>query len=401
MKLSNLYNSFFVAACALILTTSCDISENEIKPGISFSKIYNNTSFTESYEPLDVASFSDSSYLVLAATDKWNAYLLKADMEGEFVWDLSLPEPYVNPLPQLFKQSDNVYFVCMDEFQLGTYILQVNASGGTPEVVYQNNSITYPLAAQLLQDGGWLIQGYNRESRKTTLTKVNAGFSEEWQQEYDILEDVEERIIKHLTRTGSRLPFFNGYAQGSGNSGYYYFNGFNNYTISLTFVNPADGEPMGVMNGFRDLGFINAAYSLTNGNFALSKNSYGDNYLIPQIELNERAVTSSSDLEANHFPEIDAQAPVVIKNYEVQGQEVLFYATHSKSKRIMIYAYNAADGSLLGIEYLGQTSPYEIGNITATSDGGLMVLGKTYVAGRFPRICLFKLTEEEVINIIR
>lgn len=400
MKFRSIHINLCIGIGLLYAGTSCDIRENEIEPGISFTKIYNSNSFTQVYDPLDVATFNDSSYLVLAATEAWNVYLLKADQDGEFVWDMSLPEPFVNPLPKLYQQNDNLYLVCMDEFQLGTYVLQINPSGGQAEVVYQTNEITYPLAAHLTAEGGWLFQGYNREARKTTLTKVTADFTKEWQKEYDILEDVEESIIKHLTRTGTRLPFFNGHAQGGGNSGYYFFNGFNNYTISLTFVNATDGEPLGVMNGFRDLGYINAAYSIEDGTFALSKNSYGDNYLIPQLDIDERAVSSSSDLEANHFPEIDAQAPVIIKSYELQGREIIFYATHSKSKRIMLYAYDAADGSLLGVEYLGQTSPYEIGNIVATADGGMMVLGKTFVAGRFPRICLFKLTKEEVLNII-
>lgn len=400
MKYRHTYKNFVAAISLLYLTSSCDIQENEIEPGISFTKTYNNNSFTKIYDPLDVKTFNDSSYLVLAATEAWNVYLMKADQEGAFEWEIALPEPFVNPLPTLYRQNDNLYLVCMDEFQLGTYILQINPAGGAPEVVYQTNAITYPLAAVHTNEGSWLIQGYNRESRKTTLTKVTTNFTQEWQKEYEILEDVEERIIKHLTRTGTRLPFFNGYAQGVGNSGYYFFNGFNNYTMSLTFVNTADGEPLGVMNGFRDLGYINAARSLKDGSFALSKNSYGDNYLIPMSKVNERAISSSSDLEANHFPEIDAQAPVIIKSYELQGREIIFYATHSKSKRIILYAYDASNGSLLGVEYLGQTSPYEIGNITATADGGMMVLGKTYVAGRFPRICLFKLTKEEVLNMI-
>lgn len=401
MKFRYTYKNLVAAVCLLYIASSCDIQENEIEPEISFTKIYNSSSFTEIYDPLDVATFNDSSYLVLAATKAWNVYLMKADQEGAFEWEIELPEPFVNPLPTLYQQNEHLYLVCMDEFQLGTYILQINPTDGTPEVVYQTNAITYPLAAVQTAEGGWLIQGYNREARKTTLTKVTADFTQEWQKEYDILEDVEESIIKHLTRTGTRLPFFNGHAQGEGNSGYYFFNGFNNYTMSLTFVNTADGEPLGVMNGFRDLGYINAAHPLNNGTFALSKNSYGDNYLIPMSEVNERAISSSSDLEANQFPEIDARAPVIINSYELQGREIIFYATHSKSKRIMLYAYDALDGALLGIEYLGQTSPYEIGNFTATADGGMMVLGKTYVAGRFPRICLFKLTKDEVLNMIR
>lgn len=398
MKSHFLYS---VMAGFICLTFSaCDISENEIEAGISFTKIYNSNSFTANYEPLDVSQLNDSSYLVLAATDQWNAYLLKADLDGQFEWDIRLTEPFVNPLPQLYRHHDELYMVCMDELNLGTYILRIDLSGNEPEIVYQNSGITYPLSAQLTSNGEWIIQGYNRESRKTTLSKINSAFNEEWQQEFDILEDVEEKIIKHLTRTGSRYPFFNGFAQANGNSGYYYFNGFNNYTISLTFVNPSDGETLGVVNGFRDLGYINAAYPLENGNFALSKNSYGDNYLMPQMSLNERAISSSSDLEANTFPEIDMEAPVMIKPMNIRGRDVILYATHSRSKRIIIYAYDALDGSLLGVEYLGQTSPYEIGNISATADGGLIVLGKTYVAGRFPRVALFKLSADEVQNIV-
>jgi hypothetical protein len=40
--------------------------------------------------------------------------------------------------------------------------------------------------------------------------------------------------------------------------------------------------------------------------------------------------------------------------------------------------------------------PYEIAAMTTTSDGGLAVCGITCVAGRFPRICLFKISGAEL-----
>jgi len=401
MKPIAFFNYFSLAVVFCCLFSACDISENEIEPGLSFTKIYNSSSFTESYDPLDVVALPDSAYLILSSTNSWNIHLLKVDSEGELIWTQDLDEPYVNALPQLYQQENRTYLVCMDELQLGTYVLEVNAADGSTEEVFQDRELTYPLAAHLAGDHSWLIQSYNREARKTTITEIDAEFSQQWQQEFDILEDVEEKIVKHLTRTGDRLPFFNGYAQGNGNAGFYYFNGFNNYTMALTFLNPSDGEALGVMNGFRDLGYVNAANGLSNGVMALSKNSYGDNYLAPFSQINERTVSSSSDLEANNFPEIAPEAPVILKTFELVGDEVSFYATHSKSNRIMLYAYSATDGSLLGVEYLGQSSPYEIANILQTGDGGMLVLGKTYVAGRFARICLFKLTEEEVLAIIQ
>ncbi len=50
----------------------------------------------------------------------------------------------------------------------------------------------------------------------------------------------------------------------------------------------------------------------------------------------------------------------------------------------------------LGSRYLGFSNPYEIAAMTTTSDGGLAVCGITYVAGRFPRICLFKISGAEL-----
>ncbi len=394
-------NTFVILIPAfLLLQTACDIQENEVKPGLSFTKIYNTDSFSETFYPLDVVQTIDSGYLVLAAINSWTPYLLKTNSAGEFLWDQRLPEPYVNVLSDFYELNGEIFIVCMDALNLSTYILHVNPAGGQPQVVFNSQENAYPLAAEVTPEGGWFIQSFERESRKTRISKLSADYNFEWQQDFNIMEDKEEALISHLTRTGKRLPFFNGIGQGGGNPGFYYFNGFNNFTLSLTFLNPEDGSPMGVMNGFRDLGYINAALSLSNGNFALAKNSYGDNYLLPLAEVNTHAVSSSSDLESNHFPEIDPQAPVLIHNTQLINRNMSLFATHTKSKRIAIYAYDAEDGSLQDVMYLGQTSPYEFGNLKRTEDGGLIVLGRTFVAGRFPRLCLFKLTRQEVENMV-
>jgi hypothetical protein len=399
MKKCFLFIALLLFACSCLLQ-SCDIHENEIRPGISFSRIYNTEDFTTVYDPLDISTTADSGYLMLAARDAWTPYLLKTDHKGQFAWDRALPEPYVSPLPQLFSREGGLFIICMDELNLGTYILRLNQGGGEPEVIYSDPELTYPLAASTTPEGGWLIQGFDREGRRSILSRLSPGFTEEWRAHYNILEDVEERVIKHLSRTGKRLPFFTGYAAGNGNAGYFYFNGFNNFTLSLTFVDPADGEQLGLVNGFRDLTYMNAALPLQGETFALAKNSYGDNYLLPQSQLSARDISSANELDTNNFPEIDPDARVVIRREQILGRDVLLYATHTKSKRIVIYAYDTTDGSLIGIEYLGQTSPYEMGNLVRTGDGGLAVLGKTYVAGRFTRLCLFKLTAGEVEGIL-
>lgn len=390
----------FISILAMLFFTGCDIRENEIELGLSFTKIYNTDSFTDTFYPLDVVQAPDSAYLILSATDSWTPYLLKADSEGDYDWHQTLPEPFVNPLERLYQLNDGLYMVCMDELNLSTYILELDPAGGQARIVFNSHDLEYPLAASITPEGGWLIQSFDRESRRTLLTKLTPAYDVEWQQDFDIMEDVEEKVIKHLTRTGKRLPFFCGYSQGDGNSGYYYFNGFHNFTISLTFVNPTNGETLGVMNGFRDLEYINAVQPLSNGNVALAKNSYGDNYLLPQAIVNARGVSSSADLTTNGFPELDPAARVIIKNTQIVNRDISLFATHTKSKRISLYAYDAEQGNLQNVLYLGQSAPYEVGGFDRTSDGGLVVLGRTFVGGRFPRLCLFKLTPAEIENLL-
>ncbi len=384
----------------VILLSACEIQENIAEPGISFSRVYNSNDFQASFDPLDILHTADSGYLALAATDSWTPYLLKTDQEGKLSWTSSLEEPFVSPLPELYQRNGEVFMLCMNELNLSTYILQIG-EGGNTTVVFNDQDLTYPLAASITPDGGWLILAYRKESRKTILCKLTSNYQVEWKKDFDVLEDVEEQLIRHLSRTGKRLPFFTGYAAGNGNSGFYYFNGFNNFTLALTFVNPADGEPMGLINGFRDSEYINAAVALNSGSFALSKNSFGDNFFLPSLEVNSRNIASSSELEASSFPEIASDARVIIKKVQVLNRDIHLYATNSKSNRIMLYAYDSEQATLLGVEYLGQTSPYEIGNLRMTSDGGMIILGRTFVAGRFPRLCLFKLSKEEVEAIIQ
>jgi len=384
-----------------LVFVSCDIKDNEVAPGLTFTKIYNNPAFSGDYDPLDIQQTSDSGYVVLAASDSWNVYLLKADTEGEFAWELTLPEPYVNPVSSLIEINGAYYFFCMDEITLGTYLMKIDLSGGAPEVVHSYPDITYPLHASLNPDFTMLVQSYNRDARATTLTKLDADFSIDWQNKYDVLDDAEEPIIEHLTRIGERLPFFTGHIEGAGNSGYYFLNGFYNFTLSLMFVRANDGELSGVINGFRDKGGISAATSLSNNSFALSRYDFGDNFFLPLTNIDLNGIGFSGDLEVSDFPELSSNARVILKKLTIQGKEVIIYASDTKSNQLVLYAYDAASEALLDVKYLGQTYPYKIGSFTPTSDGGMAVLGKTFVAGRFPRLAIFKLTIDEVQTLVQ
>ena len=240
-----------------------------------------------------------------------------------------------------------------------------------------------------------MLLSYDRNALASRLTKLDENFNEQWQKNYDVLEDVEEPIIAHLTRIGQRLPFFTGTA-----GTHYFFNGFVNYSFSLVFVNTSNGDQTGVINGFRDEGAISSATHIQQNKFALSRFSFGDNFIIPNLNIDMGSTGFSSELEGNEHPEMVANAPVYSDQSDINGSQVTFFATNTKNNQILLYAYDAGNGQLRGTLHLGQVNAYRAVMFQKTSDDGLIVLGSTDVAGRFSRICLFKLSQQQIINFI-
>jgi hypothetical protein len=203
-------------------------------------------------------------------------------------------------------------------------------------------------------------------------------------------DDIEEPIINHFIRTGRRFPFQVGRIPG----GLYYFNGFLNYTFSLVFTNLS--SITGVVQGQQDDGGISAAYPLGGNKFAAARFNFGDNYFLPNINLETNSISSSANLLGNTFPELTNNAPVKIKNLTIDDENVLLFASDTQSKQIGLYFYSEETGEFRSSSYVGFSNPYEIANITTTEDGGIAICGTTYLAGRFPRIFISKVSKDKL-----
>ncbi len=383
--------SISVILAASILLLSCGDEEDYI-PENSFIKIYNDESFSSSYEPMDIVQAGNAGYFILSAYDSWSTYILRVDEQGDFLWDYRLDDNYVNPIRGLYFIDSAFYFFCMDDLSLGTYLMKATDQSQTAVAERNLGYIIYPLASSKTDDG-FLIESYNRESYSTRLTKLNNDFSEVWHEEYSVEQDVEEFIIRHLTRIGDRLPFFTGQA---GNK--YFFNGYYNYSMSLLFINASDGSQTGVINGFRSESAISSAKYINGNSFALSRFDHGENFILPKIELNTTDIGISSDLTGNEHPEMTPDAFVYSEILDVNGKEIIMFATSTKGGQILLYAYDAIDGSLTGTHHLGNINPYSAIDFVKTADGGLAVLGSTNVNGRFSRIVLIKLSDKQLIE---
>jgi len=396
--------SIFIFALLILFNTACKKTE-EVSPEESFAKIYDNGELGGSFLPVDVEQTADGGYLILGEyqnedSDFYAVYLMKTDAQGNFLWEHQANTTYVNPISELIKVDTSFYFLCMDRTSLATYVMQVQDSAA-PSIVQTYGSIIYPLAVSQTPDAGYLLQSYDRNTRATRLSKLDASFNISWENTYPVLEQSEELLIEHLTKRGTNLPFFTG-SIGEGSATRYFFNGFNSFTFSMLFVNTTDGQDTGVLNGVRYKDAISSAVSLSGNQFALTMFKEGQNFVLSNSELNTAsgAVASIGDLEGNQITELSTDAQVVAKKLTINDKEVIIFASDTKSNQIVLYAYDAIEGTLLGTKYLGFYNPYEVAGFTLTEDNGLAVLGTSVVMGRFPRIALFKLSSKELSILI-
>lgn len=364
----------------------------------SFTRIYDDADFSAAYTPLDVQQTSDGGYLILASkriadSNFSGVYLLKVDKVGSIVNEVDdFDSQYVNPVGPLSLIQGAFYFICMDSNLQEAQLIKITETGefdtATPL------GLTYPVASAT--DGNsLLLLSYNNTdklmvmSQHTTSGAIAAGpsgFS------IGVGDETEEPIINHFLQGGKKFPF----SIGRMTSGSLYYNGFYNYTFSLVFASFGASDPSGVVYGQQDDGGFSAVKSLNGNTFAASRFNFGDIFLLPTTELSTNGLTIGTDLGGFTLPELAANTPVRLITLTSGESSAILYAATTQSKQIALLFYNQSDGSFVSSRYLGFSNPFEIGNLIQTADGGLVVCGVTYVAGRFPRICLFKLSKDDV-----
>ncbi len=386
---------------SVILIVSCVEETNPEFDQKSFTKIYDNNLFTTDYFPIDMVQTEDGGYLILGGrrlenTNFTGIYLMKADKEGNFVSDIEVDESFVNPIAQLAFINNTYQFFCMDPLTLQVQLAQTDTNLEAVNIAPVNGALYYPCAAQV--DGNsFVLLSYNHLDKQSVLAVLNATGAVTQSRAFTIGagEEVEEPIINHFIRTGRQYPFEAGRIQG----GLYYFNGFYNYTFSLVFTNLNQDDPNGVIQGIQDDGGLSALQPLSATKFAAARFNFGDNYLLPNVTLNPTGISSSVDLAGNTFPELEPNARVKILRASINNKNVLVYGSNTRSKQIGLYFYDEATGTFITSKYLGFSNPFEIAQVISTEDGGLAVCGTTYVAGRFPRICLIKLHPDDLEKV--
>jgi len=383
----------------LLGVVSCSEESNPEFDTQTFTSIFDNNKFDASYFPIDMRETPDGGYVILGGrkltdTSFTGIYLLKADKFGNFVKEIEVEETSVNPIADFVEYQTKYYFFCMDPLTQVAQIASVDANLDAVTITPVQGGLTYPAAAAFVENN-FVMLGYNNDDKETVISILNpdGGILESQGYTIGTGEDVEEPIINHYIRTGKQYPFEVGKTSG----GLYFFNGFYNYTFSLVFTNFGD-DPVGVVQGQQNDGGFSAVTPLNGNKFASSRFNFGSNFLLPNKELSTSGITSSTDLGGYSLPELVPNANVRILRATVDSKNVLIYGSDTKSKQIGLLFYDESTGDFISSRYLGFSNPFEVASLEQTSDEGLAVCGTTYLAGRFPRICIFKLSKDQLIS---
>ncbi|CAN5265896.1 hypothetical protein BH09BAC3_BH09BAC3_23280 [soil metagenome] len=377
-----------------VLLFSCANEADPAAEKSEFVRIYDNTRFNASYYPIDVTQTSDGGYLILGGrtlkaneftSDFPGVYLMKVDEFGNFVSDIELDQELVSPIGPILEVNGKYFFFCMKE--LTAQLIEIDLSLAIKNTMAVGGP--YPLAAGV-DNGNFLLLNYDFVNKQSVISIIGSNGNTQKSKGFTIgpNNDVNEAINDHLLRTGKQIPF----QVGRSGNGQYYFNGFYNYTLSMVFTDLNETAPSGVANGQQEKGGFSRLLSLEGNSYAAARFNFGDNYFLPLVTINPSAVSSVDMLGGNNFPELIDDAPVKIIKTIVSGKEVLIYASDTRSQQIALFFYSKTTGEFIGSHYLGFSNPFEVTNLVSTTDNGLMVCATTYVAGRFPRICLFKLS---------
>ncbi len=385
----------------ILAISSCDIGDNkDVNPADSFLRIYDSHQFDHAIHPVDVVETAGNGYLPLGNyrrddTDFLGTYVASVLEDGEFVRNTYMRDNNVHPVGKFLSLGSLHYFVSMDAVSLQAYLNQVDDSARVVSTIALG--VTYPLYAE--NDGAdqFVLLSYDTEDKTSVLSVVTTNGSITQQSAFGIGEgqDVEEPIIDHFTRTGRTLPFFAGKAS----NGSYYANSFYNYTLSLVFTDLSNDSPTGVIQGQQDEGGISGLLPLNGDSYAVSRFNFGDQYVNAVATLNSAGTSSASDIQSNPMLEWEVDATVQMATLSLNESDYIVMASTTKNQQIALHFFDNT-GNYVAVDYLGFSNPYQLGAIYVTSDNGLAILGSTQVAGKFQRLCLFKKSEEELLDIL-
>jgi len=370
--------------------------EKPDKSSLPFVKIYDDQNGNRSFSPLSMTKATvDNGYFVLSAYDGWRIHLMKMDKDGNFEWNLELPEQYVNAVPSLLNINQQLYLVCMDPLELDARILRIDENSRQVIQISHLEEVSYPLHAYYNGTDLYLMSCplssqmtviHQLSQALDTVVRVGA---------LSISANVDDLLLKHVMHTGKQYPFF---IQSTPEKDYFAVNAFYNYSFSTVFFD-SDLQFSGVYNGAAMDGGISSLHPLGSNTFALARTSGENVFMNPKAVLNPSAIAMATSIEAQGDAELNHTLPTIIRQMTILGKNYLAFLASSRSNQLVLKLYDET-GKKVKSTYLSKNVPIEACDMVFTPYGELLMLAKVRIMGSYNRIGSIKLSRSSLVKLV-
>ncbi|MBM3165408.1 MAG: hypothetical protein FJZ80_08105 [Bacteroidetes bacterium] len=370
--------------------------EKPDKSSLPFVKIYDDQNGNRSFSPLSMTKATvDNGYFVLSAYDGWRIHLMKMDKDGNFEWNLELPEQYVNAVPSLLNINQQLYLVCMDPLELDARILRIDENSRQVIQISHLEEVSYPLHAYYNGTDLYLMS-CPLSSQMTVIHQVSQALDTVVRVgALSISANVDDLLLKHVMHTGKQYPFF---IQSTPEKDYFAVNAFYNYSFSTVFFD-SDLQFSGVYNGAAMDGGISSLHPLGSNTFALARTSGENVFMNPKAVLNPSAIAMATSIEAQGDAELNHTLPTIIRQMTILGKNYLAFLASSRSNQLVLKLYDES-GKKVKSTYLSKNVPIEACDMVFTPYGELLMLAKVRIMGSYNRIGSIKLSRSSLVKLV-
>ncbi len=376
----------------LLVLSGCEINQKEILPGDSFLKIYNHPEETLAFYPEGVVQLTGGGYLFVSAVkdeesdlEYPSTQLVRTNEAGVVEW--SRTYDWLAPASDLILRGSSVLLVAMDG-QLNAFAILIDPASG--DVREQHDlEMTLPLYAYGDGQGNLVVLGYDFVSRSSWISKYNGSFKLERSNKLSVNTDLELMIQRHLNKTGEDFPFFIGEYTTNTASGYY-ISCFYNYTLRTVFLDISSLNRTGDIFSFQTDEAISSVIHRNGSLFGITGYYEGNNYIVPESEVDVSTSQSIKDFEAEQLYELTYKAGVISTSISKDGERYALFVSQTNANSIVIYQYAMESDSLINTIHRTFDERVEVSDVIQTEDQGVAILAGIHLLGKYRRPVLFK-----------
>ncbi len=374
---------------------SCEINQRNVKPKNEFSKIFHYADERISFFPAGICETNDDGYLYISARKSDTAIveypqtiLVKLDEAGVLVW--SVESEWYSPIA-CFELSDGSFAYIAADAAQNSWLIRVDPSTGK-ETGSEELDITMPLAAKVLKNGNLVVLGYDYINRLSVVSmySIKEGVSNLAKAHMPVNTDEIGLVLEHLNKSGQESPFFIG-EWGDDNHVGVFVNCLANYTLRLVFLDSALKPTGGDVYSFQTRDAISSMCYKVGGAYLFTRYYGNNNYISPHTFVDSAKSQNFNELRLNIMPEFPPKAKVKVEKSLMNEGEYIFLASSTNSNSLIIQQYSLVGEELLHTEIRSFAEDVEVADILVDkNDDSLVVLGRVFVNGKFPRPLVIK-----------